>query len=438
MKKSLCILFTIFLFSGLTLVIFEACLAPAAAQTSAQDGQSGSTERKYTLTDLVDLALRHTQFLAAQDARVEEKRLSAAQARNWPGPSTGILAGRTRQTTESGSSYELSLSQSIPLSGIPGLRGGLLDLESESLRVQRSWSEILVTVAVAQGAYEYAVNRRKAAFAENRRKRFEVIQSYLAGRVFPTPQRKAESRIVENRLKNVVADALLCQAGFKASLEGLKVYAPLDPGKYPDIEVPWLSGAQSLNEAEWLDKAHADNPGLRVQRLAVQTAGLEKALASREGLPDTAIAVSYERGRADIIGTNYGLGLSLTFPSWNRNRHGVASAEAGKLAQERQLDYQAQRIRAGLSRALVEYEAARQVVLKYPPELVGELEAQLQDADEGFRKGQVDLLTFLELDGSAAETFNRAQDAQAELASKAAELLAVTADRDALTKFESF
>lgn len=438
MKKLPRILFVTTIFSGLALVTFAAGLAPAAAQTAAQDPQAGPAESKYTLAGLVGLALRHTQLLAAQAARVEEKRLSAEQARIWPGLSTGFLAGRTRQAAGSGSSYGLSLAQPLPLTGIPGLRGSLLDLEAESWRIQQSGSEILVTLAVAQGAYEYSANRRKAAFAASRRQRFEVIQSYLAGRVFATPQSKAESRIVENRLKNVVTDALLSQAGFKASLEKLKEYVPLPGGEYPDVEVPWLSGSQSLNEAEWLDKAQADNPDLRVQRLVVRSAGLEKTLASREGLPAMDIAVSYERGQADIIGTNYGLGLSLTFPSWNRNRSGVAGAEARRLAEERQLGYEAQKIKAGLSRALVEYEAARQVVLKYPPELLGGLEAQLQDADEGFRKGQVDLLTFLELDGAAAETFNRAQDAQAELASKAAELLAVTADRDALTRFESF
>ena len=438
MKKFYRIAFGSSLFLALALVVAGPGPALAAPPNSAQDGQTGPSDRKYALADLVALALQHTQLLSAQDARVEEKRLSAEQARAWPGLSTGFLAGRTRQTADSGSSYGLTLAQSIPLTGIPGLRGALLGLESGSLRVRRTASEIFVTLFVAQGAYEYAANRSKASFSEKRRMRFEVIQSYLAGRVFPTPQRRAESRIVENRLKNVAADAILSQAGFRASLEKLKAYVPLGPGRNPDIEVPWLSGAQSLSETEWLREALENNPDLRVQKLAVQGAGLEKTLASREGLPDTAIVGSYERGKADLIGASYGLGLSLTFPSWNRNRHGVASAEARRLAEERQLVYETQKIKAGLSRALAEYEAARRIVLQYPPEMMSELEAQLQDADEGFRKGQVDLLTFLELDASAAETFNLAQDAQVELASKAAELLSVTADRDALAKFGSF
>ena len=330
------------------------------------------------------------------------------------------------------------MAQPLSLTGKTGLRGGLLDLQSESWRVQRIGSEIFVTLTVAQGAYEYAANRRKAAFAEKRRKRFEVIQSYLSGRVFATPQRKAESRIVQNRLNNVVADAIQSQAGFKVSLEKLKVYVPIDSGKYPDFEVPWFSGTQSLNENEWVERAFANNPGLRVQRIAVQGADMEKTLASREGLPDTAVVASYERSKAAETERNYGLGLSLAFPSWNRNRSGIKSAEQKKLAEERQLGYEEQKLRAELAHALVEYEAARQTVLKYPQEMMAELEVQLQDTDEGFRKGQVDLLTFLELDGSAAETIGRALDAQVDLAAKAVELLAVTADRDALTKLASF
>jgi|CXWL01.1.fsa_nt_gi outer membrane protein TolC len=422
------------LLRGLVTAILSICIlaSPSRAQ------ETNPTTASYTLAELVGSALKNTQLLGAQDARVDEKRLSAAQARVWSGPSTGFLVGRTRQTEMSGSRFELSVAQPIPFTGIPGLRGGLLDLESESGRVSRAAAEVFVTLTVAQGAYEYGASRRKAAFAEKRRKRFELVSSYLAGRVFPTPQRKAESRIVTNRVKNLVAEAIQGEAGYKSSLEKLKTYVPLDSGKYPDVDVPWLSGNRSLDEKEWLDRTIANNPELRVQRLAVKGAGLEKTLASREGLPDTALVASYEKGQADIIGTDYGLGVSLAFPSWNRNRSGIKSAEQKKIAAERQLGFEEQRLKAELARALIEYEAARQTVLKYPQEMLAELDAQLQDADEGFRKGQLDLLTFLELDGSAAETFGRALDAQVDLAVKAAALLAMTSDRDALSKLASF
>lgn len=419
----------IFTFAVLTMLVLA---SPGRAQ------EASPTAARYTVTELVALALKSTGLIGVEDARIEEKRLSATQARVWPGPSAGFLAGRTRQTETSGSRFELSVAQPIPFTGIPGLRGGLLDLESEYGGVRRETTEVFVTLTVAQGAYEYGAGRRKAAFAEKRRKRFELVSSYLAGRVFPTPQRKAESRVVANRVKNLAAEAIQSEAGYKASWEKLKAFVPLDSGEYPDVEVPWLSGDRALDEKEWLERAIANNPELRLRRLAVRGAGLEKTLASREGLPDTALVASYEKGQADIVGTDYGLGVSLAFPSWNRNRSGVKSAEQKKLAEERRLGYEEQRLKAELARALIEYEAARQTVLQYPREMLSELEAQLAEADEGFRKGQVDLLTFLEADASASETFARALDAQVRLASKAAELLAMTADKDALTKLGSF
>lgn len=397
-----------------------------------------ASANSYSLAELVSLALKSTPLLAAQDARVEEKSLSAAQARVWEGPSAGFLLGRKSEPAGSGPSYELSASLPLPLTGEPGLRGRRLELDTESGRIQRAASEVLVTAAVAQGAFEYAAGRRKAVFAESRRKRFELIQSYLTGRVFPTPQRKAESRIVQHRLNNLAADAIQSEAGARASLVKLRTYAPLAPEQTPEVEVPWLSGARRLDEKEWLDKALAENPELRAQMLSVRGAGLDRTLASREGLPDAAIVVSYERAKAAETEKTYGLGLSLSFPAWNGNRSGVKSAEKRMLAEERQLGFSEQKLKADLLHALVEYEAARQVVLKYTPETLTELEAQLQAADEGFSKGQVDLLTFLELDGSSAETFARALDAQTELASKAAELFVLTADRDALTKLASF
>lgn len=404
---------------------------------SPSPAQEHPADTKYTLKELVRLALKDARLLEAQDARVEGARLSAAQARSWPGVSAGVLVGRTKQAQEQASRYEFSLAQPIPLSGRPRLLGARLELESESLRLRRGASEVAITLAVAKGAYEYQANRRRAAFAEQRLKRFELVSSYLSGRLFATPQRRAESRIVANRVNNLVAEAIHSEAGYKASLEKLRAYVPLEQSRYPDFETPWLSGQQAFDGKTLTEGALSGNPEVRERRLAVQGAHLDKRLASLERLPDTSLVASFETGRQDLIGTDYGLGLSLAFPSWNGNRAGVGAAEQRRFAEERELGYAERRLKAEIGEALVDYEAARQTVLKYPHGALTELEAQLEDADEGFRKGQVDLLTFLELEGSVAETFALAYDAQVELAAKAAQLLNLTADPDALTKLGS-
>jgi len=417
-------------FAAAAMLFLLACPTPAQ--------ETAASAKKHSLADLVSLASKTTPLLAAQDARVEERTLSADQARVWEGPSAAFLLGRKSEPAGSGPSWDLSASVPLPLTGEPGLRGRRIDLEAEAWRVQREASELLVTAAVAQGAFEYAASRRKAVFAESRRKRFELIQSYLEGRVFPTPQRKAESRIVANQLKNLAAEAIQSEAGARSSLQKLRTYLPFGPEETPEVEVPWLSGARRLDEKEWLDKGLTSNPELRIQRLAVREAGLDRTLASREGLPDASLVASYERAKAAETEKTYGVGLSLAFPAWNGNRSAVKSADKKKLAEERQLGFAEQKLKAALLHTLVEYEAARKIASEYTPATLAELESQLKAADEGFSRGQVDLLTFLELDGSAAETFARALDAQTNLASKAGELFALTADRDAVAKLASF
>lgn len=419
---------------GLALSITASMSAgPAPAQPVAQ-----AAGGKYTLAELVGLAVRQTQLLASQDARIEEMRLSAAQARVWAGPSFDVSAGRRREASASGPRYEAAFSQPLPVLGKPGLRGGLFDLESENRRVQRVASQSAVSLKVVTLAYEYALNRRKADFLEERRKRFELVQSYMTGREFVTPQRKAESRIVENRLKAFASDTIRSQAGYKASLEKLRVYAPLAADSYPEVDAPWFSGTKELDRQEWLAKALEGNPDLRAQRLSVRSAHIERRLASRDGLPDPSITASYEEGRAAETEKSFGLGLSLALPAWNRNRAGIRSAEQKELAEERLLAFHEQRLKAELPRAILEYEAARQIVQKYPQTVLPDLESELQDAEAGFRKGQVDLLTFLELDSSASETFSRVLEAQLTLAEKAAELLELRGEQDVLAQLGSF
>ena len=413
------------------------CTLISSQQAVAQQAPPTESE-KYTLEQLLGLAVSNTRLLGSQDARIEETLLAAKQARAWPGPTLDFLAGRKRGAGASGPRYELALAQPLQLTGKPGLRGNLLDLESRSWRVQRSAAETLIILDVMQLSYEYAANRRKAAFVENRQKRFDLIREYVSGRPFETPQRMAESRIVQNRLKLLVSDAIRSQAGFKTSFDKLRVYLPLASGKYPEVEVPWLSGAKGLDEKELLAGALENDPGLRLQRLAVSKAELEKDLARKDALPNPALVTSFEQAKAGDTEKNYGLGFSLELPFWNRNRAGIKSAEQGTLAETRLLAFEEQKLRAGLPRALVEYEAACQIALKYPQTILPDLEAQLKEAEAGFRKGQLDLLTFLELDNSAAEIYDRVLDAQVDLAARLSGILALTQERSAVNSLGAY
>jgi len=404
------------------------CRAEAVSPSSAT----------YTLLELVTLAVGHTPLLESQGARAEEKRLSAIQARSWPSLSVNVEGGRKSEGGSSGPRFGASVAQPLPLLGKPGLRGQRLNLDVETWQSRQSASGRLVILNIVELAYEYAVNRRKADYAEERQKRFQLIESYMAGRVFASPQRRTESRIVANRLKTLSAEALQSRAAFKATFEKLRIYLPLEGNGYPDIDVPWLSGKRTLVQREWLDKALERNPELHLQQLEMKGAQIERQLATRDGWFEPSLTASYDQAKTVDTEKNVGVGIGLAFPSWNRNRSAIRGAEKKITAEERLLAFQRQEVTADISSRLAEYEASRQVVMAYPENQMADTETQIQEAERGFKRGQVDLLTFLELDSSAADAFSRTVESQSHLVSKIADIWRLSGEENLPAQITSF
>lgn len=393
---------------------------------------------KHTLGELVEWALRHSDLIASHSARVEDRRYAASQARTWPNPSLDFSAGRSGVSSLTGPLYELALAQPLPISGKQGLRGDILDLESETWRVRLAAAETGLALEVIRLSYEYSVQRRIVELIEARQQRFELFRSYMAGRVFASPQQKAQSRLVEQRFKRLTSDAVQARATLQASLEKLKVFVAFEPGHYPEIDVPWFAGKVALDEQAETARAIANNLNLALQRVSLKSAAVERNLAAREAWPELSVAAFYGKKTYDDAERSAGGSLSLDLPLWNRNQAGIRSAQYKALAEERLLAFEEKQLRAEFRKALVEYEAARKIIAQYPHALLAELATQLQEIEEEFRKDRVDLLTFLELDGEFGETSSRVFEAQFALVTKIIELMALAGERSPLERLRLF
>lgn len=408
-----------------------------AASSDTKVISSSFTPSAFTVSDIVLLALRDNPLLVSEEARATERRLSADQQRSWSGPSIEVSAGRRSDESNSGSLFEASAEQPVPLFGKRNLQGQLSDLEAEAWAAQWAASKSVITLEVIRLSAEVAINRRWAAFMEERQNRFALIRSYMEGRVFPSPQKKTERRIVQNKLQTLLSETLHAQADYKTAIEGLRAYAPLEPETFPDIHVPWLAGSSRLDAAGLMEKALKENTDLRQREIAVKSAEAELALAGKDKWPDPKLTASYENGKATERETNTSLGLALDFPAWNGNRSGIKSAENKRIAEQRLRDFEVRRIKSELPQTLIQYEAARKAVTEYPEALLEEVNAQLRDSEEGFRKGQVDLLTFLELDDSSAEMVRHILDSQLNFWIKATDLFRFIGEQDVLARLES-
>lgn len=391
--------------------------------------------KKYKLAELIDQATQQSEWLASSEARIEEKRFAAKQAGAWQNPSVGFATGSQDKGDPQGPLYEASVTQPLSFPGKLKLRREIGELEAQVSEVRYRGDQIAVIQDVIRLAYQYEINRRKKEIAQNRQKRFELIQSYLAGRPFPSPQQKAERDLVAVRLTNLTIDALEVEGKLARTYENLRLYVPLDPDS--EIEIPWLKGVGTVEKMEWAQAAPAKNIDLLAQRLRIDSGQKEKSLAKREVLPDLGISGFYRRESAGGVEEAIGGGLSLTVPVWNWNRSGIKSSEKRLEADERLFRFQERDLQSQLAASFAEYEVARKAVSRYTDTLISKLKRQIREADEEFRKGRLALIPFLELDSAIYETEFRALEAQFDLIDKFLTLMSLAGERDVLSRLET-
>ncbi|MEK7288339.1 MAG: TolC family protein [Elusimicrobiota bacterium] len=413
----------------------------------AQPGPRGSAqeasakeilEEKYTLASLVEMALKNSELVSAGKSGAEEARYLAIAAKAWPNPQGSFSWGKKTAAGLEGPLIESVLSQPFLFPGKLSLRGAISDLDAEMAGLKARQIEILLIAEVVRLAYEYAVNRQKQNFAEERRRRLDLVKSYLEGHAFVSPQKKAERRVVESRLRSLVAENLEIEAALKASLERLKLYVAWRETPHFHIEVPWFKGERPLDSEVWQTNAQEQNPEFAGQKLLVARVQKEKKLARKEAWPDFEASAFWGRETADETERKAGLGLSLPLPLFNRNRGNILSLEKKLDAQEKLLRFQNKELLSRVRSLVAQIEASRQIIRQYPLSLIADLERDLKEGDDGFRKGQMDLLLFLELDNEIAETFHRAWEVQKLMADQLAELFVLSGQNNMVAGIEGF
>jgi len=396
-----------------------------------------NAESPKTISELIERALKRSDFIASLKIRIDVKMFAAAQARAWQNPIVGLLAGQKRVFPAQGPLYEVSVTQPFIFPGKQNLHGEILDIESELNKIRATEGEVALTHDVIRLAYAYRMNANKKKFSKNRQKRFQLIQSYLKGNLFPSPEKQAERHIVEARLTNLATEALQIEVSLARAYEQLNLYVGLDAGASPTFEVPWLQGTIKIDKKEWLKTVTTKNFDLAKGQLSVRASLKEKELAEKKTLPDMGLSAFYREEKGNESERAAGLGISLPLPLFNQNGDGIQSAEKQLEAEEQLLRFSKRQLESQLKILNQEFDIAQQSVRHYPKATLESLEQKLRQAESEFRKGRVSLLTFLELDTEAAETNSRVLDAQSTLVDKFLSLLFLKGERNAATYFNS-
>lgn len=383
---------------------------------------SRSAEMKiYSTNELLKIALEHSPELKALELEATALKAKADQAGRWEDPTLEIGGEKKDEPAGATNFSRIGLSQMISRPGRLKTREEVALGAAEAGIFEKITSQTELKGRVLELIYIFQVARMKATHAKERFERLKTVQSYIKGRTFASPQRRAEASIVRAKLMVLEKDFRELEANEHAAWNSLNLY--LNFAQPIQIAVPWYKAAMKFSLAELIQKAELANPEFKRQKLQAQIKEKELRASQMDGWPGLTLSGSYSNGEGANPEKNYGLGVSFPIPVLNGNRGNIRAADAIKSAEESRLTWAREKMEMSLKSTLAHYQAATSLMMSLSPDKVGDQEREMKNIDSSFKRGQVDLITYLEADSQHIETMNAILDAQVDYLSVLRDLL---------------
>jgi len=381
-----------------------AALALATLPLRAAENQSRPIEA------FVAEALAGNPELKFYEAEIAVALGDRRTAGNWQNPVLGAELGRIQaddlngNKLGEGAAWSVSVAQTFEFPGRVSLRKAIAGRQVNLAELGLEQFRAALAMRVRLLACKLLAAQERAQATQAVSKRFQDLLAVLVQRDPAGVAPMLDTRIIEasslslNR-RAAEAGRDLLDARFDLNqLRGMPVNSPvavrrtgltLRPG--PPLET-LLASARTRNFEIRARAAELEQQGFRVR------------LTDNERWPAVTIApyISNQRGADDQ--RQFGIGVSIPLPLWNRNAGNIEASKARQLQAEVSLTVALRDTERRVARAVNEYEAQLAGMAKWPADAAARFSDAAQLADQHYRLGAVPISTYLELQKQYLDT----------------------------------
>lgn len=370
--------------------------------------------KDYKIEELINIAEQNSvNIKAAQYSALAQKRL-ANQQKYWSNPvaSFGRIAGQDTY----------SVSQTIPFYNKLQNKYNIEEAEFRALDIRKDNLALFVKSELFSLLYQYQALKKKIELAKKRLDRLTLIDKYLAKIVLSSPTKKAQWHITKDKIKLVERDLIKFQNEFYQTWNLANVYLNLE-SEPTNIIFEWLDDTNYKGKKFFIEAAIENNLELKVQKILIGKYKSELSFAKVEQMPDVSVSATRQNGSANYGKDSSGVGLSVSIPLFNRNQEKIASAESKIKAQEREVEFRSSQLVQLISNDINEYETSLKLAKNFPIANIKTILDRLSAANDDFKKGVLDFITYIELDSQEYQIIDTIIDTQVDLAASYASLM---------------
>ncbi|WPU66725.1 TolC family protein [Peredibacter starrii] len=352
--------------------------------------------------ELADLAQERAPLIKIFLEQESMGQSQLKQSHILANPILTYQGGRLKSGTQSGQVTDLTLMQPVPW---PGKRSALIKSHEFLSRIsQMDVAEAKLSLGhrVYILAYELASEVEIEKHNKERKERFSLIAKYLSSRPLASPKQQLDRDIIESQIRLVEKLMNQVTARKNGLREELRLLTGLDD---LEINVDW----EKLPNAHPRD-FYASNigEGWRLKKIDQSVKLSENRIeeARLQARPDIMVGVNYRQENVAPTNHFYHGQVAVVIPIVDRGQHSVQTARAQLRREEASMKLALQETNTELAYSYESLLAAKNGVSLFPMNLRRKSEVRFQRAEDAFRKGQIDVMTFLQSDTQVHENID--------------------------------
>ncbi|TGL28179.1 hypothetical protein EHQ52_18040 [Leptospira koniambonensis] len=376
------------------------------------------------------IAEKNSPLLTAINSDLESLFYKRRQEGKTQNPSVYVDYGQRKAADESGAEYAVQIEQPIYFPGRKELKQLLVDNDSKIKEIQQIEAYNSIRLSSIKFAYRYLVAADKKNHVKERLKRLSLIENYIKARPFFTPQAKTDLFIIETKILALRKHFNDLELGAAKDYESLNLY--LRQESMPPLKIPYFRGGVKFDRQDLEKKAVSQNPSILAAKGELNKARTELRLANLEKYPDYSITSQIGEDKSGVANRFYDFGLKFRIPVWDQFQNKVASAETNMKSKQDRLIYQENLIQTSFNQSYLEYEQSKVNLKLYDLAQLDRIDRDLNFADMEFKRGRIQLISYLELENQLHETHHAVLDAQISHLESLLNLLYITNEKDIL------
>lgn len=380
-----------------------------------------------TLDQFLNQSVEKSFSVQSQSLETQAQSELVKGSTAWANPQLMVETQKGSDNTGS-PIHNLKFSIQQPISSPWGLNARKrLAKTYQSISAHHLEDEILIKKVEALKTIFYYLSKIEILKAMKlRSERFDLLEKYISTRKHQSVQKSAESMIVSNKI--VIMEKQIADLTIEIEQVWGRLQILLGVESASAMPQFRLKSLADLNKAELLQKLPVSNHEIELSHLEWKQAQQSHQLESMQSWPNFSFVAAQTSGRYGNVEDNYSLGVNISLPLFDWNRAKTKASEYQMFSREARVKKIEQEVKQEFDLAFGNYQVLRGLLLKNSIDKVQKLNQQMNVVVSGFKKGQVDILTFFEADASSFERLEYYWSLQSEYVSSVAELSLITGD----------